>query len=495
MNTGMALPQLIAPWLSIDEPELAALTVNRLELDSRKIRAGDTFVAVIGHAADGRRFIDKALQQGANLVLAQACEQWPHGRIEWRGATAVIYLAELGTHLSELAGRLYGAHTNQVIAVTGTNGKTTISQLIAQWIDLLGNKAAVMGTTGNGFLNDLRPAANTTGSALEVQATLNDLAEQGADYTAMEVSSHGLVQGRVKALTFAAGVFSNLSRDHLDYHGTMQAYAEAKFSLFTEHATRNAIINVDDAVGAEWAAQLSECIGVSLNDQPQTERSLWANSVSYAESGISLDFSGSWGEGRLHAPLIGEFNASNLLLALATLLSLGFDKSALMAAAPKLTPVLGRMELFQAPGKAKIVVDYAHTPDALEKALRALRVHCQGQLWAIFGCGGDRDSGKRPMMAAVAEQFADQVILSDDNPRSEDPLLIIQDMLAGMREPTRAHIEHCRLDAARFALQQAGEQDIILLAGKGHEDYQVLAHETIHYSDRESAQQLLELPA
>lgn len=495
MNTGMALPQLLAPWLSIDEPELTALTVTRLELDSRKVNPGDTFVAIIGHAADGRRFIDTALQQGANLVLAQACEQHPHGKTEWRSGVAVVYLAELGACLSELAGRLYGAHANQVIAVTGTNGKTTISQLIAQWIELLGSKAAVMGTTGNGFLATLAPAANTTGNALQVQETLHTLAQQGAQYTAMEVSSHGLVQGRVKALTFAAGVFSNLSRDHLDYHGTMQAYAAAKLSLFTAHNTQHAIINVDDAVGAEWAAQLSQSVAVSLLAQPSSERCLWATSVSYAESGITLDFSGSWGEGQLHAPLIGEFNASNLLLALATLLSLGFDKTALLASAPKLTPVLGRMELFQAPGKAKIVVDYAHTPDALEKALRALRVHCQGRLWAIFGCGGDRDTGKRPMMAAVAEQFADQVILTDDNPRSEAPQRIVDDMLAGMREPQRAHIEHCRLDAARFALQQAGEQDIILLAGKGHEDYQVLADETIHYSDRESAQQLLELPA
>jgi UDP-N-acetylmuramoyl-L-alanyl-D-glutamate--2,6-diaminopimelate ligase len=183
------------------------------------------------------------------------------------------------------------------------------------------------------------------------------------------------------------------------------------------------------------------------------------------------------------------------MLALATLLSLGFELGALLAAAPKLKPVLGRMELFQAPGKAKVVVDYAHTPDALEKALRALRVHCQGQLWAIFGCGGDRDTGKRPMMAAIAEAFADRVILTDDNPRSEDPQAIVNDMLAGLRAPQLASVEHNRFDALRFALSQAGEQDIILLAGKGHEDYQVLANETIHYSDRESAQTLLELSA
>lgn len=495
MNTSKALQQLISPWLTISAPSLAALTVTHLELDSRHIQAGDTFVAIIGHATDGRRFIDKAITQGANLVLAQACSQHPHGSVEERHAVPVVYLEQLDKHLSELAGRLYGGHHNHVIAVTGTNGKTTISQLIAQWIDLLGHRAAVMGTTGNGFLSHLQPAANTTGNAVEVQSTLFELAQQGAEYTAMEVSSHGLVQGRVKCVPFDAGVFSNLSRDHLDYHGTMDAYADAKLSLFTEHETRQAIINVDDEVGARWAQQLQHAVGVSLKAKPNAEQALWAVQVSYAESGITIDVDGSWGAGQLRAPLIGEFNASNLMLALATLLSLGFELDALLAAAPQLQPVLGRMELFQAPGKAKVVVDYAHTPDALEKALRALRVHCQGQLWAIFGCGGDRDTGKRPMMAAIAEAFADRVILTDDNPRSEDPQAIVNDMLAGLKTPQHARVEHNRFDALRTALSQAGEQDIILLAGKGHEDYQVLAHDTIHYSDRESAQTLLELSA
>ncbi|ENS4970587.1 UDP-N-acetylmuramoyl-L-alanyl-D-glutamate--2,6-diaminopimelate ligase [Vibrio fluvialis] len=495
MNTSKALQQLISPWLTISESELAALPVTHLELDSRKIEPGDTFVAIIGHAIDGRQFIDKAIAQGANLVLAQACSQHSHGSVAERQSVPIFYIEHLDKHLSQLAGRLYGGHQNHVIAVTGTNGKTTISQLIAQWIDLLGHRAAVMGTTGNGFLANLQPAANTTGNAIEVQSTLFDLAQQGAEYTAMEVSSHGLVQGRVKCLQFDAGVFSNLSRDHLDYHGTMDAYAEAKLSLFTEHDTRHAIINVDDEVGARWAQQLKHAVGVSLQGKPETEQALWAVKVSYAESGITLDFDGSWGAGQLRAPLIGEFNASNLMLALATLLSLGFELDALLAAAPKLKPVLGRMELFQASGKAKVVVDYAHTPDALEKALRALRVHCQGQLWAIFGCGGDRDTGKRPMMAAIAEAFADRVILTDDNPRSEDPQAIVNDMLAGLKAPQLASVEHNRFEALRLALSQAGEQDIILLAGKGHEDYQVLANETIHYSDRESAQTLLELSA
>lgn len=491
MNTSQPLAQLVAPWLTLNDPRLEPYMVRHLQLDSRLVQSGDTFVAIQGHAIDGRQFIDKAIEQGANLILAQASESFPHGYLEFRGLVPVLFIHELPEILSELAGRLYGGYSNQVIAVTGTNGKTTISQLIAQWLEAIGEKAAVMGTTGNGFLASLQAAHNTTGNAIEVQATLRQLAEAGAKYTAMEVSSHGLVQGRVTAVPFVAGVFSNLSRDHLDYHGTMEAYADAKLSLFTEHHCQQAIINVDDPVGASWVATLPHAIGVSLHTQPSTQQALWATSVQYAEKGISLAFAGSWGTGHLNVPLIGEFNAGNVLLALTTLLSLGIDKQILLDTAAQLRPVVGRMELFRSSGKAKVVVDYAHTPDALEKALRALRVHCRGKLWAIFGCGGDRDKGKRPMMAAIAEQFADEMILTDDNPRSEPPEAIIQDILAGLTHQ-QVHIEHDRFQALAFALHHAGENDIILLAGKGHEEYQILAHQTVHYSDRESAQILLE---
>ena len=495
MTPSMCLQDLISPWIDLNGHSISTLTVTHLELDSRKIASGDTFVAIIGHASDGRQFITQAIRNGANLVLAQACAQHHHATIEVVDSVPVLYLSDLNQHLSQLAGRLFTHSTNTLIGVTGTNGKTTITQLIAQWIDLLGNKAAVMGTTGNGFLDNLQPAANTTGNAIEVQSKIYQLAQQGAHYTALEVSSHGLAQGRVKDLKFAVGVFSNLSRDHLDYHGTMEEYAKAKLSLFTQHQCQLAVINADDPVGAQWLETLSDAIAVSLHGAPCADKALWATHIHYSDNGIELAFDGVYGQGQFLVPLIGEFNACNVLLAFATLLSLGFDKQALIDTAPLLTPVIGRMELFQAPQKAKIVVDYAHTPDALEKALSALRVHCQGQLWAIFGCGGDRDKGKRPMMAEIAERCADRVILTDDNPRSEDPTQIVQDMLAGLKDPQRAQVEHSRYAAVRFALTNANQQDIILLAGKGHEDYQVMANETIHYSDRESAQTLLEIGA
>lgn len=491
MSKEMTLAALLAPWLDIYPHQVASTPVTQLELDSRKVTPGTTFVAIKGHSLDGRRFIPAAIESGANAVVAEACHEHPHASVEYHGAVPIVYVDQLSAHLSELATKLYPISENQLIGVTGTNGKTTITQLIAQWLELLDYKAAVMGTTGNGFLADLQPAANTTGNAIEIQHSLFNLAQQGARYTALEVSSHGLVQGRVKALPFEVGVFTNLSRDHLDYHGTMQEYAEAKFLLFGEHTCRQAVINIDDAVGESWLARLDNAIAVSLKSMTRQD-GVWTKQVSYCESGITLEFDGVFGPGKLSVPLIGEFNACNLLLAMTSLLALGIDKQQLLETAPQLKPVVGRMELFTAPNRAKVVVDYAHTPDALEKALKALRVHCQGKLWAIFGCGGDRDTGKRPMMATIGEQLADHVVFTDDNPRSESPAAIVDDMLAGMQHPQLATVEHNRFAALKHALANSEAQDIILLAGKGHEDYQVVGQQTIHYSDRESAMQLLE---
>nr|WP_261874750.1 UDP-N-acetylmuramoyl-L-alanyl-D-glutamate--2,6-diaminopimelate ligase [Vibrio rarus] len=487
------LQHLLQPWLVDLSDNLANITVSNLELDSRNITAGSTFVAINGHQVDGRRFIASAIQSGANLVIAESDEHSPHGHVVWQEQTPIVYINELSQNLSALANRLYAFEGMDLIAVTGTNGKTTITQIIAQWLESVGQRAAVMGTTGNGFLSSLKEAKNTTGSAIEICKTLAQLKGLGAQITALETSSHGLVQHRIKHLPFAAGVFTNLSRDHLDYHGNMAEYAKAKLSLFTEHSCQHKIINSDDAIGQEWLQIIPDAIAVSLLSKPQTQQYMYASHIRYSEQGIDIVFESSWGAGTLHAPLIGEFNASNLLLALTTLLSLGIDIKALQQAAKKLQPVIGRMELFQTADKAKVVVDYAHTPDALEKALRALRVHCVGQLWVICGCGGDRDKGKRPMMAAIGEQFADRVILADDNPRSECPAQIIQDMLAGVTDPKWVIIEHDRFKALSYAIANAHSQDIILLAGKGHEDYQVLGDNTIHYSDRESAMTLLEI--
>ncbi|WP_261816644.1 UDP-N-acetylmuramoyl-L-alanyl-D-glutamate--2,6-diaminopimelate ligase [Vibrio gallicus] len=491
MPSNITLPYLIQPWLITTETKLEAITITELELDSRAVTQGSTFVAIKGHAVDGRKFISNAINAGANAVLAQSDAGYPHGTIQWVENTVIVYLDSLVEHLSELAGRLYPSSGLELIAVTGTNGKTTITQLMAQWLSKVELPTAVMGTTGNGFLENLQQAKNTTGSAIEIRKILSELKQQGAKFAALETSSHGLVQHRIKALTFAAGVFTNLSRDHLDYHGNMAEYAKAKQSLFTQHACQHKIINADDSIGRQWLEELPDAIAVSLISKPATAAYIYASEVKYSEQGIEIQYQSHWGAGCLVAPLIGEFNASNLLVAFATLLALGVERSALEKTAAELTPVIGRMELFHKTDMAKIVVDYAHTPDALEKALCALRVHCKGKLWAIFGCGGDRDRGKRPMMAEIGSRFADKVILADDNPRSEDPQQIIQDMLAGISEQSSVQVEHDRFCALSYAIENATAQDIILLAGKGHEDYQIIGDKTIHYSDRESAMNLL----
>ncbi|MDB1122993.1 UDP-N-acetylmuramoyl-L-alanyl-D-glutamate--2,6-diaminopimelate ligase [Vibrio algarum] len=496
MLNKQSLLSLLSPWIESKSLEsnqhdaLQDIQVVNLELDSRKVLKGDTFVAILGHAVDGRSFMGKAIEQGANAVIAQASEEHMHGSVEYRTGCPIVYIDQLDLYLSELSSRLYKCHS-KLIGVTGTNGKTTITQLIAQWLELLEKRSVVMGTTGNGFLDNLQVSTNTTGSAIDIHRTLANLSDLGAEYAALEISSHGLVQGRVKTLPFSAGVFTNLSRDHLDYHGTMEAYAQAKLTLFTQHCCEKIVINADDKVGADWLNELPEAIAVSIINEPSQANSLWARNIQYSDAGIQLSIDGHWGKGELSVPLIGEFNASNVLLGLAALLSLGFDKQELLASAKSLQPVIGRMELFQATDKAKIVVDYAHTPDALEKALMALRVHCSGKLWVIFGCGGDRDTGKRPIMAEIAERLADHVMLTDDNPRSEDPEIIFKDMLAGLNKPELARLEHDRYHALKLASENASSNDIILLAGKGHEDYQVLKNETIHYSDRDSAARLL----
>ena len=486
------LRDLLAPWV----PAAPERQLREMILDSRIAAAGDLFVAVVGHQADGRRYIPQAIAQGVAAVIAEAEGQAEDGEICEMHGVPVIYLSQLSQRLSALAGRFYQqpAERLRLIGVTGTNGKTTTTQLLAQWSQLLGETAAVMGTVGNGLLGQVCPTENTTGSAVDVQHILNDLATQGATVAAMEVSSHGLVQHRVAALPFAAAVFTNLSRDHLDYHGDMASYEAAKWSLFAQHEVGQAIINADDEVGQRWLAKLPDAVAVTMqaNLQPGCRgRWLKAASVNYHDNGATVHFSSSWGDGEIESSLMGAFNVSNLLLALATLLSLGYPFDELVKTANQLQPVCGRMEVFNAPGKPTVVVDYAHTPDALEKALEAARLHCQGQLWCVFGCGGDRDRGKRPLMGGIAEQFADRVVVTDDNPRTEEPQAIIKDILAGLLDAGHVQVIHGRAEAVTSAIMQAKEQDVVLVAGKGHEDYQVVGHRRLDYSDRTTVARLL----
>lgn len=486
------LRDVLTPWL-VDAPDCP---LREMTLDSRQVAAGDLFVAIAGHQQDGRKFIAQAIAQGASAVIAEAEGVAEEGEVRYLHGIPVIYLAQLPRRLSALAGQFYGqpGERQKLIGVTGTNGKTTTTQLIAQWANLLGETAAVTGTTGNGLYGQLKPAENTTGSAIDIQHTLDGLATQGATLTAMEVSSHGLVQYRVAALPFSATVFTNLSRDHLDYHGDMASYEAAKWQLFSEHQAGQMVINTDDEVGRRWLQKLPDAIAVTMQDHRMSaSHSRWIQAVrvDYHDQGAQICFDSSWGAGQLDSQLMGAFNVSNLLLALATMLALGYPLQALIAVARQLKPVCGRMEVFHAKGRPTVVVDYAHTPDALEKALLAARVHCHGRLWCLFGCGGDRDKGKRPLMGAIAEQYADIVVITDDNPRHENPLSIVNDILSGLLDPGKVHVIAGRAQAVTNTIMQAGENDVVLLAGKGHEDYQITGDRRLDYSDRVTAAQLL----
>lgn len=487
-----SLKELLSPLDITIEDRL----LKEMVLDSRKVAAGDLFVAIVGHNVDGRHYIPQAIAQGAAAVIAEAQGETDNKTVRYQHGVPIIYLDNLNAQLSHLAGLFYQESSKQLqlIGVTGTNGKTTTTQLLAQWTQLVGKKAAVMGTVGNGLLGQVIPTENTTGSAIDIQHTLSDLAQRGANVVAMEVSSHGLVQHRVADLHFAAAAFTNLSRDHLDYHGDMQQYEDAKWQLFSTHHTQAKIINIDDPVGLRWANKLNDVVTVSMEQTvrpSQANRWLNATDVNYHDHGATVIFESSWGNGQIESHLMGAFNVSNLLVALATLLELGYPLDKLLAVSQDLQPVCGRMEVFTAANYPTVVVDYAHTPDALEKALQAARLHCRGQLWCLFGCGGDRDKGKRPLMAKVAEQFADQIIVTDDNPRSEEPQAIVADIMAGFTHTENVRVIHARAEAIAYSVMQAKTDDVILVAGKGHEDYQIVGLQRLDYSDRVTVAQLL----
>ncbi|MDG6447233.1 UDP-N-acetylmuramoyl-L-alanyl-D-glutamate--2,6-diaminopimelate ligase [Glaesserella parasuis] len=476
--------------------------LNQMTLDSRQVGQGDLFVALKGHQVDGRQFIEKAIEQGAALVLAEADDDVQAVRLAEKFANqtaCVLEVPNLPKQLSAIAGAFYGNPSEKLtlVGITGTNGKTTTAQLFAQWRNLLGGKSAVMGTIGNGLYGQVQEAVNTTGSAVEIQRNLANFVELGADFCAMEVSSHGLAQYRAEALDFDLAIFTNLSRDHLDYHNTMEEYAQAKFRLFSELSSKQQVINADDEIGREWLAKLPEAVAVSTDSQFQPQQSRWikAKAVQFTLQGATIEFDSSWGNGELKSRLIGAFNVSNLLTAFAGLLALGYDLQKLVETALLLNGVCGRMECLISKENAEespmVIVDYAHTPDALEKALDAARLHCEGELWCVFGCGGDRDTGKRPLMARIAEQLADRVIVTDDNPRTEDPDVIFNDIMKGFRKPKAVQSMHIRQYAIEQAIAQAEPKDVILIAGKGHEDYQIIGTKKYHFSDQEWARKFL----
>ncbi|TRW50412.1 UDP-N-acetylmuramoyl-L-alanyl-D-glutamate--2,6-diaminopimelate ligase [Aliidiomarina halalkaliphila] len=457
------------------------LVVSGLKLDSRRVAAGDAFIAVPGYATDGRDYIDAAVAAGASAVLADM-DQWTSGEMD---GVPVLGVPNLKQRVSEVAGRFHGNPSQQlrVIGVTGTNGKTTVSNLIAQLWHELEPAAAVLGTIGSGVLPQLLPEQNTTPDAVTVQQRLAGFYAEGARSVAMEVSSHALVQHRVDALRFATVIATNISRDHLDYHGSMDAYITAKKRLFSDFPGATRIFNRDDPVVAKWGTENDFWYSMDT-DAIGSNNTLVADEIHYTDDGT--EFTLCWFEHRLRvrSPLLGDFNVANVLAALLSPLSAGYSLADVAALVSYLKPVVGRMETFRADGFPLVVVDYAHTPDALEHVLTAARRHCQGKLWCVFGCGGDRDRGKRPQMGQVAARCADHVVVTDDNPRTEDPQSIIDDIISGMPANTAYEASPGRSRTVLETIRKAAPEDVVVLAGKGHETYQVIGNKSIDYDER-----------
>lgn len=507
MPTGKTLAELLP------ETPLAAGTdgvvVGGLSLDSRNIRPGDLFLAVQGSASDGRLYVRQALGSGAVAVLAEAdgLEQMPDLEAAVReAAVPLVTVVNLQRQVSAIAGRFYGNPGDSLglVGFTGTNGKTTCSQLLAQLFSLCGHKSGVIGTLGYGIFNAEADdhahteTGMTTPDAVHTQEILAGMVRQGVERVAMEVSSHSLDQFRVAGIRFGTAVFTNLSRDHLDYHGDLASYGAAKAALFAMPGLRNAVINGDDALGRQIAGSLppsvtrlvyriidsgSDSVG-SINNSAE----IVARELQLGHEGITARIDSPWGSGQVCSRLLGEFNLSNLLAVIGAACAEGVELQQVLARLPSLQPVNGRMQMVQVPLSVQahapqVVIDYAHTPDALEKALIALRRHCRGRLWVVFGCGGDRDVGKRPQMGAVAECNADRLVVTSDNPRSEQPERIIAAILAGLAEPSAARDIADRAEAINWAVAEAAPEDTVLIAGKGHENYQQVGHRRLPFSD------------
>lgn len=478
-------------WKAID-----GFAIRRLVNDSRAVRPGDTFVAYPGQSRDGRDYIAEALANRAAGVL------WESTGFAWNPHWCVrnLGMKDLRQHAGEIASRVHGRPSRKLwmIGVTGTNGKTSCSQWIAQALMRAGRKCAVVGTLGHGLGGALKPAPNTTPDALWLHAQLAEFARRGARAVAMEVSSIGLDQDRVSGVEFDVALFTNLTRDHLEYHHTMRRYAEAKARLFAWESLKHAVVNLDDGYGRELARRIRRpglnVIGYGFSDarSSRTSRVTGSNLVTDA-SGVSFDVKTPWGSARVASPVLGRYNAYNLLGTLGVLLASGVTLRKAVAALAALKPVPGRLQRLGGGGKPLVVVDYAHTPDALKQVLLTLRkllATNPSRLICVVGCGGERDRGKRPLMGSVAARHADHAVITSDNPRGEDPQAIIADIVKGVRGGYS--IEPDRALAIREAIRAARAGDIVLLAGKGHERYQEVGGKRHPFSDVAQASATLE---
>ena len=478
------------------------IDVENIATDSRMVKPGDTFLAYVGEKVDARKFIPQAIEAGANAVL------WERNGFVWSSKwanTPNLPVSKLRAKIGSIASHVYGNPSGKLwlIGVTGTNGKTSCVQWLAQALTKLDIKTASIGTLGDGFVDELRPAVNTTPDPVLLQQRMASFLKHGAQYVVMEVSSHGIEQGRINGSTLSVALFTNLSHDHLDYHGSMQAYAAAKARLFHWAGLKYAVLNFDDVFSVELIKQLTgratHIIGYGFKElgikerDPKLFKMVHGHNLRVSSQGLEFDVVFEGERIKVKTELIGEFNASNLLAVLSTLLACGLSLSDAVKSLKGIQPIPGRMEKFGGGNLPLVVVDFAHTPVALEKTLIALRVvinsakdiskikNKKSKLICVFGCGGDRDQDKRALMGKIATELSDETIITSDNPRNEDPCSIINEIVSGAG--INYLVQENREAAIRRALYGAHKGDIVLIAGKGHEVYQEIGVKKIPFSD------------
>jgi UDP-N-acetylmuramoyl-L-alanyl-D-glutamate--2,6-diaminopimelate ligase len=485
----MILRDLLSPFKVECFDDLLLVDIKGLSLDSRRVRAGDLFFAYPGTALDGRDFIPQAVQNGAIAVLKEADESGEG--VSWCKSIPIISAKNIAPFVSQVASVFYDHPSKEmfVVGITGTNGKTSCSHLLAQALNLLGTRAGVIGSIGCGLLDHLENTSIlTTPDPITIQSILRNLSDRKVGAVTVEASSHALSQGRLAGVSVDAGVFTNLGRDHFDYHKDRASYAQAKHKLFEMPSVHYGVFNVDDPIGLMWLNEFKnqfEVYGYAFNrsgnfsDFPLVS----ARDIYWGAKGLQADVMTPWGNGTFETQLLGRFNMANLLVVIAILGFMGYRLEDILPILSGLTPVKGRMQSCGGGSRPTIIIDNSHKPEALQSVLVALREYCLGKLICVFGCGGNRDRGKRPIMGKIAEDFADKVIVTSDNFRFEKPEEIIKDILAGISRPNDVEIEIDRAKAIKSAINQASAGDIVLLAGKGHELYQIVGDEYIPFSE------------
>jgi UDP-N-acetylmuramoyl-L-alanyl-D-glutamate--2,6-diaminopimelate ligase len=466
--------------------------ITSISMDSRHVEVGALFIAAAKQQQDRQSHISQAIYAGAKVILIDetAVDEMQYESVQ------IIVLKELEGKVSEIAARFFGHPSlgQTIIAVTGTNGKTSVTQFIAQCIEHSGQACGVIGTLGTGRINALTETGMTTPDPIKVQEILAAFFKQSIHMVVIEASSHSLEQGRLNSVAVDVAVLTNLSRDHLDYHGDMASYAEAKKRLFRFDSVKTAVINAQDKVGQELMQELTRNKAIHVVSYGQNcNAAIAANDSKMTAKGMSFSLVKNTLSSKIESTLLGSFNIDNLLATASSLLAIGLPFEQVVIAIQKCHAAEGRMEVYSHHSQPTVVVDFAHTPDALTKALQSLKQHkpAQGQLWCVFGCGGARDVGKRPLMGTAVEKNADQIIITSDNPRNEDNDVIVKAILSGLENQDNVHIEHDRQVAIKYAIGNAKQHDMILVAGKGHEQYQEIKGIKKPHSDADTVKKAL----